>query len=93
MEKPDIPDEILREAVITVAEGFLERVVQRDLTHVEKGLHGGPVPAHLLFHVHTLGPDLFDPALDECCRDRLTPPTSSAAPAYPGYTRGSQEAR
>ena len=29
-------------------------------TNVEKGLHGRPVPAHLLFLVHALGHDLVD---------------------------------
>jgi hypothetical protein len=43
-----------------MAEGFLERVVQRGGTNVEEGLHARPVPAHLLFLAHTLGHDLVD---------------------------------
>ena len=41
-----------------MAEGILERVVQRRGTNVEEGPHRGPVPAHLLFLVHALGHDL-----------------------------------
>ena len=58
-----------------MAEGILERVVQHRGANVEKGLHGRPVPAHLLFLVHALGHDLVDRTLDERRRDRLTPST------------------
>src|SRR3954465_165003 len=61
------------EAWITMAKGILERAVQHRGTHVEEGLHGRPVPAHLLFLVHALGHDLVDRTLDECRRDRLIP--------------------
>ena len=54
-----------------MAEGILERLVQHGGTHVEEGLHGRPVPAHLLFLVHAPGHDLVDCALDEGGRDRL----------------------
>src|ERR1700759_3544337 len=59
---------------ITMAKGILERLVQHRSANIEKGLHGGPVPAHLLFLVHSLGHDLVDRALNECRRDRLTTP-------------------
>src|SRR3954454_9668868 len=61
-----------------MAEGILERVVQHGSTHVEEGLHGRPVPAHLLFLVHALGHDLVDRTLDEGRRDRLIPSTSGS---------------
>jgi hypothetical protein len=61
------------EAWITMAEGILECVIQHRGTNVEKGLHGRPVPAHLLFLIHALGHDLVDRTLDERRRDRLTP--------------------
>jgi hypothetical protein len=63
------------EAGIAIAEGFLERVVQRGGTNVEEGLHARPVPAHLLFLVHTLGHDLVDRTLDERRGDRLIAPS------------------
>jgi hypothetical protein len=59
-----------------MAEGILECVIRHRGTDVEKGLHGRPVPAHLLFLVHALGHDLVDCTLDERRRDRLTPSTS-----------------
>src|SRR3954451_1479796 len=63
------------EAWMTTAEGGLERVVQHRGTHVEKGLHSRPVPAHLLSLVHALGHDLVNRTLDERGRDRLTTST------------------
>src|SRR3954449_10968986 len=63
------------EAWITMAKGILERLVQHRGTNVEEGLHGRPVPAHLLFLVHALGHDLVDRTLNERRRDRLTPST------------------
>ncbi len=54
-----------------MAEGILERLVQRGGANVERGVHGCPVPAHLLFLVQALGHDLIDRTLDERCRDRL----------------------
>ncbi len=42
------------EAWIAIAEGILERLVQHGGTNIEKGLHGRPVSAHLLFLVHAL---------------------------------------
>ena len=63
------------EAGIAMAEGFLKRVVQRGGTNVEEGLHARPVPAHLLFLVHTLGHDLVDRTLDERRGDRLIAPS------------------
>src|SRR3954471_14708517 len=60
---------------MTTAEGGLERVVQHRGTHVEKGLHSRPVPAHLLSLVHALGHDLVNRTLDERGRDRLTTST------------------
>jgi hypothetical protein len=59
----------------TMAEGILECVIQHCGANVEKGLHGRPVPAHLLFLIHSLGRDLIDRTLDERSRDRLTPST------------------
>ena len=59
------------EARIAMAEGLLERVVQHRRAHVEEGLHGGSVPAHLLNFVQALGHDLADRALHERGRDRL----------------------
>ena len=56
-----------------MAEGILERVIQDRGANVEKGLHGRPVPAHLLFLIHALGHDLIDRTLDERRGDRLTP--------------------
>src|SRR3954453_2100245 len=58
-----------------MAEGILERVIQHRSTNVEEGLHGHPVPAHLLFLVHAFGHDLVDRTLNERCRYRL--PTSA----------------
>src|SRR3954466_13151610 len=58
-----------------MAEGILEGVTQHGGADVEKGLHGRPVPTHLLFLVHALGHDLVDRTLDERGRDRLTPST------------------
>ena len=58
-----------------MAEGILERLIQHGSTNVEKGLHGRPVPAHLLFLVHALGHDLIDRTLDERRGDRLTAST------------------
>ena len=60
---------------MAMAEGILERLVQYGSTNVEKGLHGCPIPAPLLFLIHALGHDLVDRALDERSRDRLTPST------------------
>src|SRR3954471_20078812 len=57
-----------------MAKGILERLVQHRNTNVEEGLHGRPVPAHLLFLVHALGHDLIDRTLHERRRDRLTAP-------------------
>src|ERR1700674_1106238 len=51
-----------------MSKGVLERVVQ----HIEEGLHGCPVPAHL---VHALGHDLVDRALHERGGDGLTETT------------------
>jgi hypothetical protein len=56
-------------------EGVLERAVQHGRADVEEGLHGRPVPAHLLRLVHALGHDLVDRTLHERGRDRLTTPT------------------
>jgi hypothetical protein len=55
-----------------MAEGIFECVIQHCGANVEKGLHSRPVPAHLLFLIHTLGHDLVDRALDERSRDRLS---------------------
>src|SRR4051812_44130917 len=63
------------EARITMAEGILERLVQHRSTNVEEGLHGHPVPAHLLFLVHALGHDLVDRTFDKRRRDRLATST------------------
>src|SRR3954469_10320262 len=60
------------EARIALPEGVLKCVVQHGGAHVQEGLHGCPVPAHLLRLVHALGHDLIDRALHELCRDRLT---------------------
>jgi hypothetical protein len=38
-------------ARVAMAEGILERLVQHRGSNIEKGLHGRPVPAHLLFLV------------------------------------------
>src|SRR3712207_3400610 len=62
------------EARIALPEGALERAVQRRRADVEEGLHGGPVPAHLLLLGHPLGHDLVDRALHEGGRDRLATP-------------------
>jgi hypothetical protein len=59
-----------------MAESILECVIRHRGTDVEKGLHGRPVPAHLLFLVHAFGGDLVDRTLNERRRDRLTPSTS-----------------
>src|SRR3954469_24694918 len=48
-----------------MAEGVLERVVQHGRAHVEEGLHGRPVPTHLLLLGHALGYDLVDRAFHE----------------------------
>jgi hypothetical protein len=61
-----------------MAEGVREHLVQHSSTNVEKGLHGRPVPAHLLLLVHALGHDLVDRTLHERRRDRLTPSTASS---------------
>src|SRR3954464_13231682 len=66
------------EARIAMAEGALERVVQHGGAHVQEGLYGHPVPAHLLRLVHALGHDRVDRALHERRRDRLTTPTPSS---------------
>jgi hypothetical protein len=58
-----------------MAEGIIERLVQHRSTNVEEGLHGRPVPAHLLFLVLALGGDLVDRTLNKRRRDRLTPST------------------
>src|SRR4051812_25912855 len=58
-----------------MAEGILERLVQHSSTNVEEGLHGRPVPAHLLFLVHALGHDLVDRTLNERGRDRFATST------------------
>ena len=58
-----------------MAEGIFECVIQHRGANVEKGLHGCPVPAHLLFLVRALGHDLVDRTLNERRRDRLTPST------------------
>jgi hypothetical protein len=63
------------EALITVAEGVLESLIQHSGTNVEEGLYGRPVPTHSLFLVHALGHDLVNRTLDERSRDRLTPST------------------
>ena len=55
-----------------MAKGILERIAQYGGANLEKGLHGRPVPAHLLFLIHALGHDLIDRTLDERSRDRLT---------------------
>jgi len=39
-------------------EGVIERAIQHGYPDVEEGLHGHPVPAHLLRLVHALGYDL-----------------------------------
>ena len=54
-----------------MTEGVFERIVQHGCSHVEEGLHRRPVPAHLLFLVHTLGHDLVDRTLHKSGRDRL----------------------
>src|SRR3954465_15686221 len=58
-----------------MAEGILKRLVQHRSTNIEEGLHGRPVPAHLLFLVHALGHDLVDRTLNERRRDRLATST------------------
>jgi hypothetical protein len=62
------------EAGIAMTEGVLERIVQHRCSHVEEGLHGRSVPAHLLFLVHALGDDLVDRTLHERGRDRFAIP-------------------
>src|SRR5271166_6284830 len=62
------------EAGIAMTEGVRESIVQHRCSHVEEGLHRGPVPAHLLLLVHAFGNDLVDRALHERRRDRLTTP-------------------
>jgi hypothetical protein len=76
-----------------MAEGILERLVQHRSTNVEKGLHGRPVPAHLLFLVHTLGHDLVHRTLNKRRRDRLAASTPGCIvlSACPGCARGSRE--
>jgi hypothetical protein len=54
-----------------MAEGILERIIQHRSTNAEEGLHGRPVPAHLLFLVHALDHDLIDRPPNERSRDRL----------------------
>ena len=58
-----------------MAEGILECVIQHCGANVEKGLHGRPVPAHLLFLVHALGHDLVDRTLHKGSRDWLAAST------------------
>jgi hypothetical protein len=58
-----------------MVEGILECVIQHCGANVEKGLHGRPVPAHLLRLIHSLVHDLIDRTLNERRRDRLTPST------------------
>src|ERR671933_792993 len=65
------------EARIALTEGILECVVQHGCPYIQEGLHGRPVPAHLLRLVHALGHDLIDCALYERRRDRLSSPTPS----------------
>jgi len=63
------------EAGIAMTEGVFERIVQHGCSHVEEGLHRRPVPAPLLFLVHTLGHDLVDRTLHKSGRDRLAAST------------------
>src|SRR5215210_5806289 len=53
------------EARIALTKGVLERVVQHGCAYVEEGLHGRPVPAHLLRLVHALGHDRVNRTLHE----------------------------
>src|SRR5580692_9144941 len=62
------------QALIATTEGVLERIVQHRCSHVEEGLHGCPVPAHLLLLVHAFGNDLVDRTLHERGRDRFAIP-------------------
>src|SRR3954462_1773722 len=50
---------------VDLTEGVLECVVQHGCAHVQEGLHGRSVPAHLLRLVHALGHDLIHCALHE----------------------------
>jgi hypothetical protein len=62
-----------------MTEGVRESIVQHGGTDIEKGPHGRPVPAHLLFLVHALGHNLVDRTFNERRRDRLTTPRRRAA--------------
>src|SRR3954469_21346381 len=63
------------EARVRMAEGIFEPLVQHRSTNVDEGLHGLPVPAHLLFLVHALGHDLVDRTFDKRRRGRLVTST------------------
>jgi hypothetical protein len=58
-----------------MTEYIFEDAIQHGGANVEEGLHRHPVPAHLLFLVHSLGDDLVDRTLDERRRDRFAVPT------------------
>jgi len=64
------------EAGVAMAEGVLERVVQHGRAHVEEGLHGGSVPAHLLLLIGSMqscGVVASGRQLRHQLRDRLKP--------------------